>query len=452
MFASSKRWVILIPVVIGVAALLMLKKNKLEPVQESLKEKAKLVRVITAPSLTVAPQAKGHGTVRPSRTWEAVAQVKGKIIEKHPQLQKGSILEADTLVLRIDPTDYELAIAQAEADILATQAQLQELEAKATNTRTSLKIEQAALALNEKELQRKRKLVGKGSVSRSDLESQERSLLAQQQSVQAQKNTLNLIPSQKALLEAQLARHQATLSSAKRNLANTEIRLPFTSRIAEVHVEQDQYVREGEALTSSDDLKTAEIETQIPINQMSALFHSSQTIDILNSPPGTNALGQAISTEVKLQENGLNASWRGRFARISDTLDPKTRTVGVIVEVDAPYANVQPGIRPPLVKGLFVEVNLSGRPRPNSLVVPRSALHNGHQVYVANKEQRLEIRDVEISLMQPEFAVISQGLVAGEQLVVSDLIPAIKGMLLKPQDDPRSFKRLAELATGGAQE
>jgi multidrug efflux system membrane fusion protein len=449
MSANTRKWVILIPVVIGVAALVMLKKNQREPVQEPIQEKAKLVRVITTPSLAVVPQAKGHGTVKPSRTWEAVAQVKGKIVHKHPQLQKGSILEADTLVLRIDPTDYELAIAQAEADILATEAQLQELDAKEANTRSSLKIEQAALALNQKELERKSKLIGKGSVSRSDLEGQERSVLSQQQSVQAQKNTLNLIPSQRALLEAQLARHQATLASARRNLANTEIRLPFTSRIAEVNVEQDQYVREGEVLTSSDDLKTAEIETQIPINQMSALFHSSRSIDILNAPPHRDILSGGISVDVKLQENGLTASWQARLARLSDTLDPKTRTVGVIVEVNEPYANVQPGIRPPLVKGLFVEVSLAGKPRPDSLVIPRSALHNGNQVYVSTTENRLDIRDVEISLLQPEFAVLSSGIAAGEQLVVSDLIPAIKGMLLQPQEDSRSLERLHKLATGG---
>jgi len=452
MSASPKKWVILIPVIIGIATLVMLKKNQLKPVQEPLREVAKLVRIIHTPSLTVTPRAKGHGTVRPSRTWEAVAQVKGKIIEKHPKLRKGAILEAGALVLRIDPTDYQLAIAQAEADILATQAQLQELTAKADNTRASLKIEQAALALNEKELQRKRKLVGKGGVSPSDLESQERSLLAQQQSVQAQKNTLNLIPSQKALLEAQLARHQATLASARRNLANTEIRLPFTSRIAEVHVEQDQYVREGQVLASSDDLETAEIETQIPINQLSALFHANQAFDILHTLPRPGALNLGLSAQVILQEKGLNARWSARFARFSDTLDPKTRTVGVIVEVDKPYANVQPGVRPPLVKGLFVAVNLAGRPRPNSLVIPRSALHNGHQVYVANAGRRLEIRNVEIGLVQPEFVVISQGLAAGDQVVVSDLIPAIEGMLLKPQDDPRSLKRLQTLATGGLQE
>ncbi|MET0095056.1 MAG: HlyD family efflux transporter periplasmic adaptor subunit, partial [Sedimenticola sp.] len=346
------------------------------------------------------------------------------------------------------PTDYELAIAQAEADIQATQAQLDEQDAKAANTRASLKIEEAALALNEKELQRKRKLVGKGGVSRSDLESQERSVLAQQQSVQSQKNTLNLIPTQKALLEAQLARHQAALATARRNLSNTGIRMPFTGRIASVNVEQEKYVREGEVLASADGMARAEIETQIPIDQMSSLFRDRGTTDILNLTELENHNGIELNAHVALREGALNASWDARFARISDTLDPKTRTVGVIVEVDQPYARVEPGRRPPLFKGLFVEVTLSGKPRPDSLVVPRSALHDG-RIFVANRENRLEIREADITLLQPEFAVIGSGLEAGEHVVVTDLNPAIDGMLLEVREDKRSLDRLSRLASEG---
>ncbi|MES9845093.1 MAG: efflux RND transporter periplasmic adaptor subunit [Candidatus Sedimenticola sp. PURPLELP] len=447
MAVTSRRWVILIPILIGVVAIAFLKKNKMEPVQEPITEKPRLVRVIPVPSLTISPKATGHGTVQPGRTWEAVAQVKGRIVEKHPKLEKGAFLEEGSLILRIDPTDYELAIAQAEADIQASQAQLDEQDAKAANTRASLKIEEASLVLNEKELQRKRKLVGKGGVSRSDLESQERSLLGQQQSVQSQKNTLNLIPTQKALLQAQLARHQASLATARRNLANTEVRMPFTGRIASANVEQEKYVREGEVLASADGMARAEVETQIPIDQMSSLFRSGNAQNILNLSELNTHNGLELGARVALQEGALNASWDARFARISDTLDPKTRTVGVIVEVDQPYSQVEPGRRPPLFKGLFVEVTLSGKPRPDSLLVPRSALHDG-KVYVANSENRLEIRPVEIALTQPEFAVIGNGVKAGEQIVVTDLNPAIEGMLLDVREDKRSLERLTGIANG----
>ena len=99
--AKPKKWVIIIPLIAGIAGLVMLKQNQMPPIQEAKKEQAKLVRVIAAPQISIAPRAIGHGAVRPARTWEAVAQVKGQILEKHPRLQKGAILEQGTLLLGV---------------------------------------------------------------------------------------------------------------------------------------------------------------------------------------------------------------------------------------------------------------------------------------------------------------------------------------------------------------
>lgn len=449
MATKPRKWVIILPVLIGIAAFVFLKRNEQPPVQEQAQEKARLVRVIPAPAVEVTPSTRGYGSVRPAHTWEAVARIKGEIIEKHPQLEKGAILQSGTLLLRIDPTDYELAIAESQATLAATRAQLQELENKIVNTRASLKIEQAALALNKKELERKRRLAGKGGVSRSDLESQERTLLGQQQSVQAQKNTLNLFPSQRSLLEAQLTRDQAKLTSAERNLQHTRIFLPFTGRIAAINVEQNQFVREGEVMVQADGLKVAEVEAQIPLEEMGYLIRTDKIVEVLSKSPEALRNHLPLDAIVRLREGRLNAQWDARFSRLSDTLDPKTRTVGVIVEVNEPYSGVQPGVRPPLLKGMFVEVLLSGRPLSNRLVVPRLSLHNG-RLYLMNQDHRLEIRPVKTGLVQPDFVVIDEGLEAGERVVISDLIPAVEGMLLKAKDDETVLDRLLQAVQAGA--
>ncbi|MCP4277901.1 MAG: biotin/lipoyl-binding protein, partial [Gammaproteobacteria bacterium] len=130
MAKTPRKWVIILPILIGVAAFIFLKKNQREPVQAPVTEKAKLVRVIPAPQLAAIPQAVGYGTVQPVVTWDGVSQVRGRVVEKHPQLRKGAIIQSGELLLRIDPTDYQLAIAQTEADIAATQAQIDELKVK----------------------------------------------------------------------------------------------------------------------------------------------------------------------------------------------------------------------------------------------------------------------------------------------------------------------------------
>jgi len=446
----NKRWVFFIPVLLGIIVLVMLKQNSSVPEQKPAQETTAVVRTLSVPQLTVTPIAIGYGTVQPVSTWEAVAQVEGIITEKHPDLSKGAIIEKGTILLQIDPTDYELNIAQIEADILANKAQLDELDTKLENTQLSLEIEQKSLGLTKKELKRLQNLNKKGSVSFSDVEKQERTMLAQQQSVQAQQNSLKLIPSQRALLEAQLQQKHSQLTSAQRDLNNTRIIMPFTGRISAQKVELAQYVRVGNTMIAADALDKAEIEVQIPIGYFRGLLrvNNGETVNLLDISVQQLKDALGIKAQVLLREGGLDTRWDARFARLSDTMDPKTRTVGVIVEVDNPYGDVQPGSRPPLIKGFFVEVHLQGAPRPNSLVVPRSALHN-NTLYRINQQNRLEIINIQVELYQPEFVIVSGDMLkAGDNIVISDLVPAIEGMLLSPKTDSDFASRLKSLVEG----
>jgi len=449
----KKRWIFFIPVILGIVVIVLLKQNKPTPQQKPAQETATIVRTLSIPQLTVTPAAVGYGTVRPVSTWEAVAQVEGIIVKKHPHLGKGAIIEKDAVLLQIDPTDYELNIVQIEADIMANQAQLDEINTRLENTQVSLEIEKKSLQLAEAELKRLQKLVKKGSVSFSDVEAQERNMLAQQQSVQAQNNSIKLIPSQRALLEAQLQQKQSQLRSAQRDLDNTQITMPFTGRISVDNVQLAQYVRVGSTLTAADALDKAEIEVQIPIRYFRGLLQANGNagVNLLNVSPEQLKEKMGIKAKVVLYEGGLSTIWDAHFARLTDTLDPKTRTIGVIVEVDDPYGNVQPGNRPPLIKGFFVEVHLTGAARPDSLIVPRSALHN-NQLYLLNKENRLAFQKVNVELYQPEFAIISAAadnpINAGDNIIISDLVPAIKGMLLSPKQDIDTAERLKRQVEG----
>ena len=54
-----------------------------------------------------------------------------------------------------------------------------------------------------------------------------------------------------------------------------------------------------------------------------------------------------LAAEVRLSTEEIQASWDARFERMSDRIDPQTRTIGVIVAVDEPYRKAVPGKRPP---------------------------------------------------------------------------------------------------------
>jgi len=442
----KNKWIIIPAALIGVLVLWGLIMLKSEPETMDLPEASRAVRIIEAPRVTVIPTLTGTGNVKPGQTWTAVAQVSGVIIDINPRFKKGEVLNKGDVVLIIDPSDYELAIEQANTNIEATQTQIADIDVKETTTRKLLKIEEKALALNKKELERKKKILAKGVISKSDYEKEERNVLTQQQGVESQRNALNLYPSERQRLKAELLRLESQLAAATLDLERTIITMPLTGRIAEANVEINQFVSRSEILAVVDGNQTAEVEVQIPMRRMSGLLRSEQQLDLsqANMMNITDQLG--LSAQVFLRHSGLSVEWPARVTRFSDTLDPKTRTIGVTVEVLSPYAMVQPGVRPPLIKGMFVDVELKGRPRPDSLVVPIAALNNG-VVYVVGQDNRLEIRPIETGMIGSEYAVIDSGLAENERIVVSDLIPAIKGMLLDPVPDETSMKRLIKLAT-----
>ena len=409
------------------------------------------MRVIPVPAVTLIPRARGFGTVRPDTVWEAVAQVSGSVVERHPDLKNGVLLPADTLLLKIDPTDYQLALARTETSIRETEARLDELAIREQNTRQALAIEAEALELSEQELERNRQLAAQGTLPQAELDRQARATLAQRQSVQNQQNALNLIPAERQLLEAQLARFEAQRQQDRLNLQRTQVRLPFDARIGTVAAQQGEYVRQGEILVSADSIAVAEVLVRLPISRIAPLLHGEQAFhDVARLEAANLRQAMGLSAEIRLPGD-LPVTWQARLDRVSDTLDPATRTVGLVLAVDEPYEGVQPGVRPPLIKGMFVAVELRGQPRPDTLVIPRAALHQEQRVYLADADNRLRARTVEPGFAQGEFVTVRAGLEAGERLVVSDPVPAIEGMLLEPVLDEALLARLIAEASGEAQ-
>jgi membrane fusion protein, multidrug efflux system len=443
-----RRLLLLPPLALGALALVWLVISREAPERHPPEEAAVPVRVIAAPELEVVPRAIGHGVVEPARVWEAVAEIGARVVEEHPSLAHGAVLAAGTLLLRLDAADIELQIMQAEAAIAVIDAQLRELEQREASTRTSLAIEERALALAERELERQRELLARGTVSQAVVDREERQMVAQLQAVQSQNTQLALLPIEREVLEAQRQQSVATLAAARLDLARTELRLPFDARIAEVNVRRDQFASRGQVLVVADGIERAEVNAQLPMDRLRRLMGADRE-PITITPEAVARRVEALGLEavVRLHAGEVVIEWTGRVARMSETVDPQTRTMGVIVEVDYPYRDVIPGETAPLVKSMFVEVELRGRPTAPRVVIPRAALRAG-RVHVVGEDERLEIRPIEVAFLQGEVVVVAAGLEAGERVVVSDLVPAIQGMRLRAIEDDALLGRLVREATG----
>ncbi len=445
---SRKKIITILPLVAAVFIVVILVKTKKGPERLPLVEQSKPVRFITVKTVDLVPRAIGYGMAEPFEVWQAVAQVSGRIVEISPELKQGNLCKKGTFLARIDPKEYELAVVKKEASIEEIRARLSELSVEEKNLGYSLAIEEKSLALSKSERDRHEKLYKKDTIPASKYESEVRNYNAQLLKVQTLKNSLNLVPSNRKQLMASLSLNQANLEDSKRDLENTEIKAPYNCRFTDVVIEAAQYVQKGQIIIKADGTSVTEVTAQIPLDKVFGLISggvSGMSVSAFDLSKIRDILG--LSAIVRVNSGQFYAEWEARFSRPDATIDQKTRTAGIIVAVDKPYEKIIPGKRPPLIRNMYCEVEIAGKPVPDSIVIPRSAVHQG-VVYLVTKENRLARRKVVTGIPQSGFHVIKEGLEPGERVILSDIIPAIDGMLLKPEEDTDASEKLVYQATG----
>jgi RND family efflux transporter MFP subunit len=427
-----KAW-ILPPVIIGIAFFMLMKSGKQPPEKVENHEQARAVRIVQAAKVNLTPMTEGYGVAQPARVWTAVAQVSGRITESHERLHNGELIQKGEVLFKIDPVDYELNVATAKA-------QLAELAVQEKNALASIAIEKRKLSIAERELIRLNKLAKAGTASQSQRDEAERATLQSKAAVQNLENTLALIPTQRNVL-------QAKLTQAERDLENTSVVAPFNLKIAALAIEKAQYVSKGQKLFEGDSIDQMEIVTQIPISSLRNLFIGRENTRVSIDSVSHN-IGELTGFKpyIELDMGNHIATWQARFVRFTDNVDPQTRTIGIVVAVDEPLKLVKPGFRPPLSKGMFVRVVLKGHVQPGRIIIPRNAVRSG-KVYVMNNQQRLEQREIRLLYNQEQVSVVESGISENENIVVTDLIPAVNGMLLSASNDEQMQQYLKDKHT-----
>ena len=232
-------------------------------------------------------------------------------------------------------------------------------------------------------------------------------------------------------------------------MVRTEIVLPFDARIGSVSVEAGEFISAGGQLFEALGIEAVEINAQLPIKHVRPLASTMNGKPGLGSLQDTTNLQKAISSwnldaKVRIVGGEKTSVWDGKLLRISESVDPTRDTLGMVVVVKNPYEGVIPGVRPPLLKGMYASVEFLSQPR-DMLVIPRKALHQD-RVYVVSDENTLAIRPVKISYAQGQLVVINEGLKEGDKIITSDLVPVIEGIKLDLVESEEFQKEIAQLA------
>ncbi len=171
-------------------------------------------------------------------TVQVAPRVSGQIIASYVT-DNQKVKEGD-LVAKIDPADYEVALAQAEA-------KYQRILLDQKNAQANFKAMQTNIAVAKKDLDRYTNLYEKGAVSKQTLDvAQAKYDSAQANLTQAEESLLSKGGGKVA--DADLKEVKALRDKAKLNLGYTNIYAPQTGTVSSRRVEKGMYVNVGTPL------------------------------------------------------------------------------------------------------------------------------------------------------------------------------------------------------------
>ena len=384
-FTRHKKWLLpvgVLTIAYGIASIIRNTGPEQEVITPELQ--SMVVRSVIAQPQQIQLTVRSQGEVDAEQMIDLVSELPGKVRAVAPAFVTGGYFTTGDVLLELDPTDFELARIRAQATVAEAN---EELEIEKTEAELA---SQGLFPLREAKV---------------------------------------------ASAEARLQSAQAELAQAEADLRRTRIKAPFDGRMLFTPVDLGQYVSMGQILGRIFSTGVAEI--RLPL--------TDQQLQYLDRPFGAGRNDQPLNTPVTLsaEVGGQLAKWQGRLVRMDGAVDADNRVWYAVANVDDPYGLLDPSQATPLVVGLFVEAEITGRTAQNVFRLPRSALRNQNEMLIIDDSNRLRLRSVAVLQTDFDFVYIDEGLRAGERICISPVETFIDGLMVEAVDETLPADQLA---------
>jgi multidrug efflux pump subunit AcrA (membrane-fusion protein) len=300
----------------------------------------------------------------------------------------GSAVSAGQPLASIEPTDFNLRVAQADAALKQASARLglADGDEDAIEPEKTAIVRQAKAVLDEAELtlKRVRTFVDRGLSSRAELDSAEAAYKVADGRYQ---DAIEEVRNRQALV----AQRRSELELAREQLAATVLRAPFDGRILDRTAALGQYVPAG-----------------TPVMTIVRVDPLRLRVDVPEREAGSVRLNQ----EVRVTVEGDPAVYTGRIARLSPAISTDNRTLLVEAEIRNNPARLRPGA--------FVRAAIVVESGRTAVLVPTSSIVSFagvDKVFVVEQGRATE-RRVQLGRTDADAVEIAKGMQAGEQVIV----------------------------------
>jgi len=302
----------------------------------------------------------GLGTITAANTVTVRSRVSGQLQAIH--FQEGQQVNAGDLLAEIDPSEFKVALAQAEGQLAR---------------------DKATLANARRDLARYQQLVKTNLVSRQELDAQQALVNESQGTVKAD---------------------EAAVASAQLQLDWSRITAPISGRVGLKQVDI------GNQISSSDTAGIVVLTQTHPIDLVFTLPES----DIATVVQAQKA-GQALAVEAWDRTNKQKLS-TGKLLSLDNQIDATTGTI----KLKARFDNQDDALFP----NQFVNARMLVSTQQDAVVIPAAALQMGNEgnfVWVLNDKNQVSKHNVTPGIQDSQKVVISAGLSAGDRVVTDGI-------------------------------
>jgi RND family efflux transporter MFP subunit len=378
------------------------------------------VQPVTVQRISIQRQVDIAGTLISPDSAKVSSEVAGVVREILVEL--GHEVKPGSILVRLDPRELQLALAQAEANLHQTEAQLgiDGVNAKEPPPDEQISTMRSAIANRDDaraQMNRAERLIKQRLLSQADLDT---AITRVKVTEAAYQSALETVQS----LKATLKQRRAAVELAQKKLSDAVIKAPVAGSVAERLVQPGEYIRENTPVISLVQVNPLKLKTAVQERHASLIR------------PGLD-----VKFEV---ETYPGETFSGRVGYVSPAVDQATRTFTVEVLVDNQQRRLKPGF--------FTKGVINTQMDENVMAVSEDAvsvLAGVSTVYVL-EGGKVRQQIVDVGVRQGNLLEITKGLKGDETLAGSNLsqlatgVPVNTGAAGDSTESPRPRRQRSE--------